>query len=264
MDLLTLILMGGLAGLMAGLLGIGGGAIIVPVLAMVFEAQGVAPELIMRVALGTSLATIIFTAISSTLAHHRRGAVDWVNVRRLAPAVVIGTLLGVVLADSLTNRVLKIIFILFMFSIAAQMARGMMGSKARTQLPGMLGMNLVGGVIGMASALFGIGGGSLVVPFMTWCSVQIKRAVATGAAIGVPVAISGTIGYIFTGWGAPNLPAGSLGYVVLPAFAGIVVASTLAAPLGARLAHRLPAVTLRRIFALVLLALGIRMLWSIL
>jgi len=264
MDLITLIVMGALAGVMAGLLGIGGGAIIVPVLAMVFESQGVAPDLVMKVALGTSLATIIFTAISSTLAHHRRGAVDWSIVRKLAPVVVVATLLGAVVADSLTNRTLKIIFILFMFSIAIQMARGTAAAKARTQLPGMLGMNLAGGTIGIASALFGIGGGSLVVPFLTWCSVHIKRAVATGAAIGVPVAISGTIGYILTGWNAPDLPSGSVGYIVVPAFAGIVIASTLAAPLGAKLAHRMSAITLRRVFAVVLVGLGLRMLWSIL
>jgi hypothetical protein len=256
--------MGGLAGIMAGLLGIGGGALIVPVLVIVFEAQGVNPGVIMHAALGTSLATIVFTAISSALAHHRRGAVDWPVLRRLAPAIVVGTLLGAALADALASHTLKIMFVVFMFGIAAQMARGTMATRAHADLPGPAGMNGAGTIIGMASALFGIGGGSLAVPFFTWCSMPVKRAVATAAAIGVPVALSGTVGYVVAGLNEPHLPPWSIGYVVLPAFAGIVVASSLAAPFGARLAHRLSDVTLRRLFALFVTLLGLRMLWGLL
>jgi hypothetical protein len=264
MEILTLVLMGGLAGIMAGLLGIGGGALIVPVLVIVFETQGVSSRVIMQSALGTSLATIVFTAMSSVMAHHRRGAVDWTIFRRIAPAIVIGTLVGAMVADVLASRVLQYMFVVFMFSVAVQMSRGTMAIAAHARLPGLAGMSTAGLVIGVASALFGIGGGSLSVPFMTWCSVPVKRAIATSAAIGLPIAVSGALGYIAAGLNEPGLPPWSVGYVVLPAFAGIVVASTLAAPLGARLAHRLPETMLRRIFALFVAILGVRMLWGLL
>jgi uncharacterized membrane protein YfcA len=264
MDILTLVVMGGLAGLMAGLLGIGGGALIVPVLVIVFEGQGVNPNIIMQAALGTSLATIVFTAISSASAHHRRGTLDWTIFRRIAPAIVAGTLLGAAIADHLASRTLQWMFVVFMFGIAAQFARGTTATHAHTRLPGLFGMNLAGMIIGIASALFGIGGGSLSVPFMTWCSVPVKRAIGTSAAIGLPIAVGGAAGYVVAGWNEPSLPPWSFGYVVLPAFAGIVVASTAAAPLGARLAHRLSETVLRRIFALFVAILGLRMLWGLL
>lgn len=264
MEILSLLVMGGLAGVMAGLLGIGGGALIVPVLVIVFEGQGVNPAIIMQTALGTSLATIVFTAISSVMAHQKRGAVDWSIFKLIAPGIVVGTLLGTVIADRLASRTLQIMFVVFMFAVAAQMARGTMAVAAHSRAPGRAGMTVAGTVIGVASALFGIGGGSLSVPFMTWCSVPTRRAIATSAAIGLPIALSGAAGYIVAGWNEPGLPPWSIGYVVLPAFAGIVVASTLAAPLGARLAHRLPEVLLRRIFALFVALLGLRMLWGLL
>lgn len=264
MDVLTLALAGGFAGVMAGLLGIGGGALIVPVLVIVFESQHVAPDVVMHAALGTSLATIVFTTISSAYAHHRKGAVDWAIFRRIAPAIVVGTLLGAALADQLTSRTLKLLFVIFMFGIAVQMARGTSATRAHAKLPGALGMNIAGTAIGVVSALFGIGGGSLSVPFMTWCSVPVKRAVATAAAIGVPLAISGTLGFLIAGMDEPNRPAGSVGYIVLPAFGAIVVASALAAPLGARLAHRLSDTVLRRVFAVFVTLLGLRMLWGLL
>ncbi len=264
MELLTLLTMGGLAGLMAGLLGIGGGALIVPVLVIVFEDQSVNPQIIMQLALGTSLATIIFSAISSASAHYRRGTLDVTIFRRITPAIVVGTLLGAALADHLTSRTLQWLFVVFMFAIAAQFARGTTVTRAHARLPGLVGMNLAGTIIGVVSALFGIGGGSLSVPFMTWCSVPVKRAIGTSAAIGLPIAVGGAVGYIIAGWNEPSLPPWSLGYVVLPAFAGIVVASTAAAPLGARLAHRLSEKVLRRIFALFVALLGLRMLWGLL
>lgn len=256
--------MGGLAGVMAGLLGIGGGALIVPVLAIVFEGQGVNPEIIMQLALGTSLATIVFTAVSSVMAHHRRGAVDWAIFRSIAPGIVAGALIGSAIAEALANRTLRILFVIFMFGVAAQMARGTMAVSPHAHLPGRVGTGLVGLIIGIASALFGIGGGSMSVPFMTWCGVQAKRAVATSAAIGLPISIGGALGYIATGWSVAGRPPWSVGYVVLPAFASIVVASALAAPLGARLAHRLSDVVLRRIFALFVTLLALDMLWRLL
>jgi len=263
METLTLIVMGGLAGVMAGLLGIGGGALIVPVLVIVFEGQGVAPNSIMQLALGTSLATIVFTAISSAGAHYRRGTLDVSIFRRIAPAIVVGTLLGAAIADHLASRTLQWMFVVFMFAIAVQFSRGTTVTRAHTRLPGVVGMNLAGTLIGIASALFGIGGGSLSVPFMTWCSVPVKRAIGTSAAIGLPIAVGGAFGYIVAGWNEPGLPPWSFGYVALPAFAGIVVASTAAAPLGARLAHRLSEAMLRRIFAVFVALLGLRMLWGL-
>jgi uncharacterized membrane protein YfcA len=264
MDTLILVAMGGLAGVMAGLLGIGGGALIVPVLMYVFERQGVNPEIRMQLALGTSLATIVFTALSSVAAHQRRGAVDWTIFRRIAPGIVAGGLIGAAVASSLASRTLQILFVVFLFVLAAQYSRGTTATAAHRTLPGVAGFSAAGAVIGAVSAFFGIGGGSLSVPFMTWCSVPVKRAIATSAAIGLPIALSTTIGYIVAGWNDPRLPPWSFSYVLLPAFLGVVVASVATAPFGARLAHRLPEKTLRRIFALFVAVLGLRMLWSLL
>ena len=265
MEILTLVVMGGLAGVMAGLLGIGGGALIVPVLAFVFEAQRVNPDIIMQVALGTSMATIVFTALSSVLVHHRRGAVNWSIFRNITPGIVIGSFVGAAIVHVLASRTLRIMFVVFMFLLAIQMARGTMATAAhRRQFPGAPVTSGVGVVIGMLSAFFGIGGGSMSVPFMTWNGVPARQAIATSAAIGFPIALSAAIGYIIAGWNVPGLPPWSLGYVAMPAFAGIVVASTAAAPFGARLAHRLSETTLRRIFALFVAILGTRMLWTIL
>jgi uncharacterized membrane protein YfcA len=256
--------MGAIAGVMAGLLGIGGGALIVPVLAIVFESQKMDADIIMQAALGTSLATIVFTALSSVLAHHRRSAVRWAIVRRITPGIVIGGLLGAAIADVLSSRTLQIMFVVFMFAIAVQFGFGILAATASRTLPGSVGISLAGTAIGAASSLFGVGGGSMSVPFMTWCSVPVRQAIATSAAIGLPIALSATAGYVVAGWNDPRLPPWSVGYVVLPAFIGIVVASTLAAPLGARLAHRLSEATLRRIFALFVAILGVRMLWALL
>jgi uncharacterized membrane protein YfcA len=264
MDTLILVAMGGLAGVMAGLLGIGGGALIVPVLMFVFERQGVNPEIRMQLALGTSLATIVFTALSSVAAHQRRGAVDWTIFRRIAPGIVAGGLIGAAVASSLASRTLQILFVVFLFALAAQYSRGTTATAAHRTLPGVTGFSAAGAVIGAVSAFFGIGGGSLSVPFMTWCSVPVKRAIATSAAIGLPIALSTTVGFIVAGWNDPRLPPWSFSYVLLPAFLGVVVASVATAPFGARLAHRLPEKTLRRIFALFVAVLGLRMLWSLL
>jgi hypothetical protein len=265
METLTLIVMGGLAGVMAGLLGIGGGALIVPVLAMVFEAQHVNPDVIMQAALGTSMATIVFTAVSSVLAHQRRGAVNWSIFKHITPGIIVGSLLGAAIVHVLAGRTLRIMFVVFMFLLALQMSRGTMATSAhRRSLPSAAKVGAVGGVIGLMSAFFGIGGGSMSVPFMTWYGVPARQAIATSAAIGFPIALSAAIGFVVAGWNVEGLPPWSVGYVVLPAFAGIVVASMAAAPFGARLAHRLSDATLRRIFAAFVAILGVKMLWSLL
>lgn len=253
------LLAGVLVGVIAGLFGVGGGLIIVPLLVFIFHGQGIATELTMHLAIGTSLATIMVTSLSSVRAHHRHGAVLWPVFRRLAPGIVAGTLLGSYIVDQLPNAALRVIFGVFELLVAAQMGFGVQAAPHR-QLPGWAGMSLAGVIIGKVSAIIGIGGGTLSVPFLTWCNITIRRAVATSAACGLPIAVAGTLGFIVMGWNAPALPAWSTGYIYWPAFAGIAAASVLFAPLGAKLAHTLPAEKLKRYFAIFLAFLGIRML----
>lgn len=199
-DLLFLLTMGGLAGLMAGLLGIGGGIIIVPVLALVFEGQGIDPDVLMHVAIGTSLGTIVVTSLSSIRAHHKRGAVDWAVFRTITPGIVVGALVGSVIADLLSGHSLKLAFGIFMLLVAMQMARGNV-AKPHRQLPGTAGMLAAGGIIGTVSSLMGVGGGSMSVPFLTWCNMAVRQAVATSAAIGLPIALGGVAGFLYHGIG---------------------------------------------------------------
>ena len=257
--LLLYLALGAFAGLMAGLLGVGGGLIIVPVLAGIFQHQQMSAAVIMHLAIGTSLATIVVTSISSVRAHHQRGAVLWPVVWRLTPGIVIGAWLGAVVADALPSAVLSKIFAVFVLVVAAQMAFGAKPAPHR-ELPGALGMLATGGVIGAVSAIVGIGGGSLTVPFLTWCNTAMRQAVATSAACGLPIALAGTIGFIVTGLNAAELPAWSLGYVYGPALVGVAFASMLSAPLGAKLAHTLPAEVLKKVFAVFLTLIGVRML----
>ncbi|WP_028584327.1 sulfite exporter TauE/SafE family protein [Desulfogranum mediterraneum] len=251
-----------IAGLLAGLLGVGGGLVIVPMLVFCFVRQGVEPEVIMHLALGTSLASIIFTSISSFMSHHRRGAVDWSIVRRIAPGILLGTFLGTMVASRLSTGFLKVFFCIFLYSVATQMILNKK-PKASKELPGLPGMFGVGNVIGAASSLVGIGGGSLSVPFMLWCNVAAHRAIGTSAAIGLPIAIAGAFGYMVNNLHAVGLPGYSLGYVYLPALIFIVCFSVLTAPLGARLAHALPVDRLKRIFALFLYVVATKMVWGL-
>jgi uncharacterized membrane protein YfcA len=255
--------LGLLVGFVAGLLGVGGGLIIVPVLIWMLHAQGLAIGLEPQLALGTSLASILFTSLSSVRAHHRHGAVVWPLVRRIAPGIVLGTLAGAMLAAQMSAWTLKVFFVVFLFYAAIQMWLDFKPAPQRV-LPGIAGTTLAGSVIGAVSSWVGIGGGTLSVPFMLWHNVPLHRAIATSAAIGFPIALAGAIGYVLGGWGVADRPAGSLGFVYLPALAGIVLGSVLTAPLGARTAHRLPVRPLKRVFALLLLTLALRMAWSLL
>lgn len=259
-DLFTYLLLGGIAGVLAGLLGVGGGLVIVPVLAWLFYRSGISPEVVMHLAIGTSLATIVLTSISSVWAHHRRGAVLWSVFRQLTPGILLGAGLGAALADRLPSDSLRLIFGLFELGVALQMGLNLKPSPHRS-LPGPWGLSAAGSVIGLVSAVVGIGGGTLTVPFLQWCNVTMRQAVATSSACGLPIAFGGALGFVITGWGTPMLPSLSSGYLYWPAFFGIVAASTLFAPVGARLAHRLPGATLKRFFALLLALLGLRMLW---
>ena len=261
--MLTIILIylgvGVVVGVLAGLLGVGGGLIIVPMVVFTLTWQGVPSQHLMHLALGTSMASIIFTSVSSFWAHHQRGAVHWLVVRRIVLGILVGTFLGSCLASRMSTNLLKGIFVVFLYYMGFQLLANKKPRPARG-LPGPLGMFGVGSGIGAVSSLVGIGGGLLSVPFMVWCNLTVHDAIGTSAAIGFPIAIAGTIGYIVNGLQVPGLPPYSLGYVYLPALAGIVAASVLTAPLGARLAHSLPVEKLKRVFALFLFVMGIKML----
>ena len=256
------LVLGAVAGFFAGLLGVGGGAIMVPVLALMFAAQGMPAEHLMHLALGTSMAAIVFTSIASLRAHHAHGAVRWEIVRTIAPGILLGTFAGAQLASAVPTRPLAIFFTAFMSYVAFQMLANVKPKPAR-QLPGRFGMFLVGNGIGAISALVAIGGGSLSVPFMTWCNVKMHHAIGTSAAIGLPIALAGTLGYLVGGIGASGLPQGSFGYIQLPALLACVAMSVLTAPLGARAAHRLPVATLKKVFASVILLLLAKMLHGV-
>lgn len=257
--ILANITIGACAGFMAGLFGIGGGALMVPLLAMTFDAQGIGSDHLLHLALGTSMATIIFTAVSSARAHDRHGAVMWPVVLRIVPGILFGTGLGTLGAAQVSTRDLALFFGLFMLYIAAQMVVGLRPKPSR-HLPGAPGMFTAGTAIGAISALVAIGGGTLTVPFLTWCNVRVQHAIGTSAAVGMPIALGGTVGYIWNGWHVHGLPAYSLGYVYLPALALVMLGSVVAAPFGARLAHRLPVERLKRYFALLLVVLAAKML----
>ena len=254
---------GAVAGVLAGLLGVGGGLIIVPMMVLALTWQGVPVEHIMHLALGTSLASIIFTSISSFLAHHRRGAVQWQVVRRIVVGILLGTFFGATIAARLSTNVLKAIFVVFLYYMAVQFLLDRQPKAGRT-LPGPGGMFGVGLVIGIVSAFVGIGGGTLSVPFMIYCNLPVHTAIGTSAAIGLPIAIAGAVGYIVNGLHAANLPPWTLGFVYLPALAAIVGCSVFTAPLGARLAHSLPVGHLKRVFAVLLLVMGTKLLTDLL
>ena len=257
--LLFYLTLGLFAGVMAGLLGVGGGLIIVPTLAWIFHHQQVDDAIIMHLAIGTSLATIVVTSISSVRAHHRRGAVLWPIFWRLTPGIVVGAWLGAAIADALPSAVLSKVFAVFVLTVAAQMGFGAKPAPHR-ELPGTAGMLTAGGVIGAVSAIVGIGGGSLTVPFLTWCNIAIRQAVATSSACGLPIALAGALGFVVTGLNAAGRPDWSLGYVYGPALVGITLTSMLSAPLGAKLAHTLPTEMLKKVFAAFLTLVGVKML----
>lgn len=252
-----------IAGVLAGLLGVGGGLVIVPMLVFCFTKQGMPNELIMHLSLGTSMASIVFTSVSSFMSHHRHGAVEWAIVKRIVPGILVGTFFGSYIASRLSTGFLKGFFCFFLYYVATQMILDKKPRPSR-DFPGNAGMFGVGSTIGIVSSLVGIGGGSLSVPFMLWCNLAAHRAIGTSAAIGFPIAIAGSIGYIVNGLREINLPEYSTGYVYLPALMFIVCASVITAPLGARLAHSLPVSKLKKIFALLLYIVATKMVWSIL
>jgi uncharacterized membrane protein YfcA len=246
-------------GFFAGLLGIGGGAVMVPMLVFVFTTQGLPVEHLMHLALGTAMATIMFTSISSMRAHHAHGAVDWSIARAMAPGILAGSFCAALVAGFISRRPLAVMFTGLVFYAATQILFDLRPKEAR-ELPGRAGLFTAGALIGGVSSLLAAGGAFLCIPFLAWCSVPLRRAIGTAAAVGLPIAIAGTLGYVVQGLRAEGLPPLSIGYVYLPALALVVVTSMLAAPLGARVAHRVPVKRLRIVFALLLYALAARML----
>lgn len=258
---LAFLLLGIFTGFAAGLLGIGGGMLLVPFITMLLTYKNFPSELIVHMAIATSLATIMFTSLSSVRAHHHRGAVLWPVVKLLAPGILIGSWIGPWIGAQLNSSGLALFFAAFVGLSATQMLLDKKPAASR-ELPKAPGMLAAGSVIGILSGLVGAGGGFISVPFMTWCNVKIHNAVATSAALGFPIALAGTLSNIYFGMHVPNLPSGSLGFIYLPALLVVSLASVTTAPLGARTAHALPVKSLKKVFALVLYLLAAYMLYK--
>lgn len=255
--------LGAFVGFFAGLFGIGGGLVLVPVLSILFEAQHLASQNNLHLlALGTSMAAIILSAVSSAYAHHKHGAVNIAIVRSITPGLLFGTALGTLFASHVAPAYLTIFFALFVYFAALQILLNLKPKAAR-QLPGQLGMTLAGTGIGAISSLVSIGGGTISIPFMLRHNVPLKQAIGTSAALGLPIAIGGTIGYVATGLAVNTLPPNTLGFVYLPALFWVALTSIITAPLGAKATHRLPLKLLRQGFAGLLLVLATKMLWRV-
>lgn len=255
-----LLVLGVGTGFLAGLLGIGGGMILVPFITYILSARGVDASLAVKMAIATSMATIIFTSLSSVRAHHKRGTVMWPLVVRLAPGIVLGSAVASLGAfTALKGQGLALVFAAFVGFSALQMLRNTKPSPSR-DLPGPVGQLGAGGVMGFLSGLVGAGGAFISVPYMTWCNVPMHHAISTAAALGFPIAVANVTGYVISGMSAQGLPAGAVGYIFVPALAVIASASVLIAPLGVRAAHALPVAKLKRIFALLLFCLAAYML----
>lgn len=255
---LVLLAIGLAAGFMAGFLGIGGGFVVVPALTFLFLQDPATAPWAIHMAVGTSLATMLVTSLSSILAHHRRRAIDWPLVRSLAGGLLAGSVLGAVIADNMEPE--RLVRVVGVFAVLAGLQLILARKpEGRKPLPGQPGASGVGLVIGTISSLIGIGGGALTGPWQLWHGIRAQNAVATSAACGYPIAVAGSISFLALGLGG-DMPDGALGYIHLPAFTGIAVASALAAPLGAATVHRLPPAAVRRVFGGFLVLVGLRML----
>jgi uncharacterized membrane protein YfcA len=257
--LLAYLAIGAVVGFFAGLLGIGGGAIMVPLLVLIFDAQGLPREQVLHLAVGTAMSTILFTSLSSIRSHHRRGSIRWDIFRGMTPGILAGGLAGSAIASIVPAGVLAIGFTLVIFFAATNILLERKPHPSRS-LPGAAGLFGVGAGISALSAVAALGGAFISVPYMLWCNVAMLQAVGTAASLGFPIAIAGTAGYVYNGLRDSGLPPLTLGYIYLPALAGIVVTSMLFAPLGAAAAHRLPTQWLKRIYAVLLYVLAVRML----
>jgi len=260
--ILTFLLLGSLVGFMAGLFGIGGGGIMVPVLTSIFLLQGVPLEKVIHLALGTSMASIIFTSISSFRAHHAKNAVLWHIVRGMSIGILLGTFLSTYVATVANTLFLAIFFSIFMAYASFQMFRNKTKTSKET-ISKSKDLFIAGNVIGSVSALVSIGGGSVTIPFLVWKNIDLKKAIGTSAAIGLPISIAGTLGYIINGWANTSMESYTIGYVYLPAVVLISVMSFIVAPYGVKMAHHLPIGILKKLFGVLLLILSVKMLISV-
>lgn len=252
---------GAAVGFLAGLLGIGGGMTLVPILAALFSAQHFAPDYVVHMALATGMASIVFTSIASVREHWKLGGVDFGIVKRMAPGAVVGSLLATGASAWIPQRQLALSFAVIVFLGATQMLLNRK-PKASRSLPGPGPLFMVGTAIGAISGLVSAGGAFLSIPFMLWCGVPMHKTIGTAAMIGLPLALVGAIGYVLSGMGIPNLPSDTIGFISLTALIGLICGSVVTAPYGARLAHRLPVLTLKRIFACLLYLLAAKMAWT--
>lgn len=250
---------GAAVGFFAGLFGIGGGTIMVPLLVMLFDAQGLPREQILHLAVGSGMATILLTSVSSVRAHAARGALRWDLIKAMTPGILTGGLIGSAVAGAIPTRLFAVLFCVVVYFASANMLLNRKPTPSRAA-PGAVGMFLAGFLISAASAFAAMGGAFMTVPFMLYCNVPLLQAIGCAAAIGFPIALAGTAGFIASGLAHGGLPAWSIGYVYLPAVTGIAVTSVLFAPAGAALAHRLKTKTLKRIFAGLLFVMATKML----
>ena len=260
--LLVYLAVGLFVGVFAGLLGVGGGTIIVPILDIMLPLENIDSSIVHHMALATSMGSIAFTSLSSARSHNKRGTVIWDVVKGMAPGIIAGTLSGTFVVTSIPTRPLKIIFVVFLTYTAIQMILDFK-PKASFHLPNKLWLLFVGLFIGVISSFVGIGGGALIVPFLVMCNIPMINAIGISACLGFPLAVAGSVGFIYNGLNLPNLPPYALGYIYLPALAGLVAASMLTAPLGVKLSHSLPVKALKRCFGVMLLVMAARMAYSI-
>lgn len=260
--IISFVLLGSVVGFLAGLLGIGGGLVMVPVLTSLFVWQGFPVENVVHLALGTSMASIVVTSISSMRAHHKKGGVLWSVVKQIAPGIVVGAFIATFVAAKLSAVFLATFFACFLVYASAQMFLNKKPKPSRA-LPGAKGLFVAGNVIGSISALVSIGGGTLTVPFLSWHNVDVKKAIGTSAAIGLPISVAGTIGYLVNGWSVDIAGDFVFGYINVPAVILISIMSFMMAPVGAHVAHKLPVSVLKKVFAVLLLGLAVKMISSV-
>ena len=256
------LILGSVVGLLAGLLGVGGGGIMVPVLTAIFLMQDIHIEHVLHVALGTSMASMVVTSLSSLLAHNSKGAVKWKVVKGMATGIISGSFMATFLASHISSFILALFFSAFMFYLSFQMFFSKQPASSNV-MPGHKSLFIVGSGIGAVSAFVSIGGGSLMVPYLSWKNIEIRKAIGTSAAIGFPISIAGTAGYVINGWSISSFENYSYGFVYLPAVLLISIASFMTAPVGVRLAHHLSVDKLKKIFAILMILLSLNMLFSI-
>ena len=261
--IIMLLLAGSLTGFIAGLLGLGGGLLIVPVVLWALQMHGFgASEHVQHLAVGTSFAVMVFTSFSSARAQHKKGAVDWQVFARMAPGMVVGVALGAVVARYLPNKGMQVFFAVFCAVIAFRSLMNIQ-PKPTHHLPGAKGLAAFGGLFGLLSSWIGIGGGSLSVPFLVSRNVPMHHAVGTSSALGWPVALVGSVGYLAAGWSSEHLPPGAWGFIYLPAVVILAAATLFFAPLGVKMSHKLPPAQLKKAFGILLLLIAIKMFWQV-